>query len=92
MAYNITTTDLRSIGGPEIGYVYDTLVVRIDIATQNVLFLWNPPAYLPINSTRASLDGTGLNASNPFDWFHTNSVEPFEDHFLSMAGIIGLHI
>ena len=81
-AYNVTTADLRSIGGPEKGYVYDSLVFEIDIATNETLFSWSPLSHVPINVTHSSLDGAGVNASNPFDWFHVNSIQPFEDRYL----------
>jgi hypothetical protein len=36
-AYNTTGADLTSIGGPDKGYVWDSLIFEIDIKTQKIL-------------------------------------------------------
>ncbi|KAJ5731042.1 uncharacterized protein N7483_005550 [Penicillium malachiteum] len=81
-AYNTTKADLRDIGGPEDGWVLDPLVFEVDIHTSEILFSWSPLAHVPITDSRLPLDGAGKNTSNPFDFFHTNSVRPFEGNYL----------
>jgi len=81
-AYNITTTDLRSVGGPENGYVLEPLAVEIDIASGEILFVWSPLDHVPINATRWPLLATGHSKSSPFDWFHMNSIQASEGYYL----------
>ncbi|KAI9835568.1 MAG: hypothetical protein M1819_002019 [Sarea resinae] len=82
-AYNITTADLRSVGGPRNGWVYDPMFYEIDIKTNETLFHWSPTASgIPINATHQPLDGTGSSQSDPFDWFHTNSVQSIGTGYL----------
>lgn len=81
-AYNITTADLRSVGGPENGYVIEPLAVEVDIATGKILFTWSPLDHVPINTTHWPLLKTGYSESQPFDWFHMNSIQAFEGYFL----------
>ncbi|QIW97559.1 hypothetical protein AMS68_003077 [Peltaster fructicola] len=80
--YNLTQTDLTSLGGPKDGWVIDPLAVEVDIETNEVLWSWSPLAHVPVNVSGQPLQGTGYNASHPFDWFHTNSIQPFNDNFL----------
>lgn len=84
-AYNITTADLSSVGGPKNGWVQDSLVVEVDIETNEVVFSWSPLAHVPINATHVPLDvnsGLGVNASTAFDYFHTNAAQSFGDYYL----------
>jgi hypothetical protein len=81
-AYNITTADLRNVGGPENGYVLESLAVEVDITTGEILFMWSPLAHVPINTTHWPLLKSGYSKSNPFDWFHMNSIQAFEGHYL----------
>lgn len=81
---NVTTADLSPIGGPEVGWVFDTMFLEIDIKTQEILFQWSPlQAGIPINSTKLPLLGTGTSKANPFDWSHMNSVETLGDGYLA---------
>lgn len=45
--------------------------------------MWSPLAHVPINTTHSKLmSGQGSNSSDPFDWFHTNSIQSFEGNYL----------
>lgn len=74
-AYETTTADLSSIGGPTRGRVFAGHVQEIDLNTGRMLFDWN------------SLDHVGINESlqpaprsdQGYDYFHLNSVGEFED-------------
>jgi Arylsulfotransferase (ASST) len=80
-AYNATQADLTSVGGPSDGYVLDCLFFEIDINTQDVLFSWSAlGSGIPISDTFQAL-GPGT-ASNPFDYFHINSIQALSDGYL----------
>ena len=81
-AYNVTPADLTSIGGPQQGYVWDTLIAEIDIQTNQVLFLWSPLAHIPLKDSKYPLQGSGRNTSNPYDFFHANAIYPWEGGYL----------
>ena len=81
-AYNVTTADLTSVGGPENGFVIDSLAVEIDIATGEIVFIWSPLEHVPINATHWPLQGAGSVESNPFDWFHMNSIQLVDGYYL----------
>ena len=81
-AYNITTADLTSVGGPKNGYVYDSLLVEIDLRTKDVLFVWSPLAHVPLNASHLPLGASGNSTSNAWDFFHANAIQPFEGGFV----------
>ena len=82
-AYNVTETDLSSIGGPVKGWVFDCLFFELDPKTGDILFRWSALEHVPVNETKLKLAGRGgLNQSVPFDWFHINSVENVGSQFL----------
>lgn len=82
-AYNVTETDLSSIGGPSHGWVFDCLFFEIDPRDGNILFRWSALEHVTINKTKLSLtDRQGFTQALPFDWFHINSVVNIGDHFL----------
>ncbi|EMD67030.1 hypothetical protein GGP41_005358 [Bipolaris sorokiniana] len=83
-AVNVTTADLTSVGGPQVGWVYDNLFLEINIKTNDILFVWSALASgIPINSTKQALSSAGTSQSNPFDWFHMNSVTTLNDGYLA---------
>ncbi|OOQ88727.1 hypothetical protein PEBR_11193 [Penicillium brasilianum] len=79
-AYNTSQADLTSLGGSKDGWVYDSLAVEIDLATNEPVFVWSPLAHLDINTTHAEFSGSSQTA--PFDWFHINSIQKWNDHYL----------
>lgn len=79
-AYNTSQGDLTSLGGPSDGWVYDSIAVELDLATNEVVFSWSPLAHLPVNLTHYPY--TGSNLTEPFDWFHMNSIQKVGDHYL----------
>lgn len=87
--YNVTSADLRAVGGPERGWVIDTLVVELDIATQAVRRRWSPFEHrhaLPLTASRWSLNATGeLKGETPttaWDYMHVNSIDKLGDGYL----------
>ena len=82
-AYNVTPTDLSSIGGPSDGWVYDCLFFELDPKNGDILFRWSALEHVPVNDTQLGFAGRGgFNQSDPFDWFHMNSVVNIGDQFL----------
>jgi Arylsulfotransferase (ASST) len=68
--YNPVHADLRSVGGPADGVVYDDVVQEIDIKTGLVLFEWHSLGHVPIaDSYRRWKPG------KPLEYFHINSVD-----------------
>jgi hypothetical protein len=83
-AVNVTNADLTPVGGPQDGWVYDSMFMEIDIKTNEILFMWSPvKAGIPINSTKLALGSSGSSQSNPFDWFHMNSVTTLNNGYLA---------
>ncbi|KAL3478177.1 ASST-domain-containing protein [Aspergillus californicus] len=77
--YEPTLADLRSIGGPELGWIYDCLFQEIDIATGDLIFEWRASDHFPVNSTYDTVTGEkGKERASAFDFFHLNSVDKDE--------------
>ncbi|KAL8687461.1 MAG: hypothetical protein Q9218_006372 [Villophora microphyllina] len=88
-AYNSTPYDLTAVGGPKNGWVLDSLVYEIDLATNKTLFRWSSLEHvdeLPLNgSHQLNLDGSiinGNNATHSWDYFLTNAVYPLDDGYI----------
>lgn len=80
--YNTTKADLSSVGGPKDGWVLDSLAVELDLETNEPLFVWSPLAHVPLNASRLPLAGAGTTLASPYDFFHTNSIQPYKGGFL----------
>lgn len=80
--YNLTQTDLSGVDGPSEGWVFDPLAVEVDPVTNNVLFIWSPLAHVPLTDSHYPVAGTGLNASQPYDYFHMNSIQKHNGGYL----------
>ncbi|KAJ5690665.1 hypothetical protein N7462_005057 [Penicillium macrosclerotiorum] len=85
-AFNATQADLRSVGGPQDGWIHDSLFYEIDIKSNDVLFYWSALDNLAITNSATPLDGSGHNQSDPWDFAHLNSVMRFGDEY-----IVSLH-
>ena len=82
-AYNVTETDLASIGGPAKGWGFDCLFFELDPKNGDILFRWSALEHVPVAETKLKLASRGgLNQSVPFDWFDINSVENVGNRFL----------
>lgn len=78
--YDPTLADLTSMGGPEIGWIYDGLFQEIDIATGDLIFEWRASEHLDINNTYHPLTAPAGNRRDAaFDYFHINSVDKHTD-------------
>ncbi|KAI9928372.1 hypothetical protein ASPWEDRAFT_182037 [Aspergillus wentii DTO 134E9] len=84
-AVNVTQLDLRSVGGPENGWVQDGLFYEIDIKTNEILFRWSTLEHLsqiPLSNAREPLGEKGRNMSDPWEYPHLNSVAKYGDSYL----------
>jgi hypothetical protein len=66
--------DLTAVGGPKNGSVFDGIVQEIDIATGRVLFEWHSLEHVGLGESY--LSKIPKTASQPYDYFHINSIEP----------------
>lgn len=80
-AYTTATADLRPVGGPRQGEVFDGVVQEIDVATGRLLFEWHSLDHVGIDETHTRY------TDQTFDYFHVNSigVDPDDDHLIVSA-------
>jgi len=70
-AYESSTANLTSIGGPADQAVVNGVIQEIDIATGKVLWQWNSAQHVPYSASEQPLP---TSASEVWDWFHINAV------------------
>jgi hypothetical protein len=70
-AYESSTANLTSIGGPADQAVVNGVVQEIDIATGKVLWQWNSAQHVPYSASEQPLPAS---AGEVWDWFHINAV------------------
>ncbi|KAI0470021.1 ASST-domain-containing protein [Xylariaceae sp. FL0804] len=83
-AYNVTRFNLSAFGGPEDGWLADSLFYELDIKTNEVLFRWSALAHInqvPIEDVLQfyPIGQNGRDQSLPYGYFHINSVDKFDD-------------
>ena len=88
-ATNVTRADLTSVGGPADGWVVDSFVYEIDVATNEVVFSWSSldhekeapfdESFISLNSTAS---GNGTLSTEAWNWFHINSVAKYNGNYL----------
>jgi Arylsulfotransferase (ASST) len=74
--------DLRPVGGPKDGVMVSGVLQEIDIATNKLIWQWDSLDHVPITHSEQVFAG-GV-ASNPWDYFHINSlvVSPDGEHII----------
>ncbi|KAJ5490124.1 hypothetical protein N7453_010949 [Penicillium expansum] len=82
--YNVTQTDLSSVGGPKNGWIADSLFYEIDFKTNEILFRWNALDHIdqiPLDHVQPfyPVKDWGHISSSPYGYFHINSVDKFQD-------------
>ena len=70
-AYHETHRDLSSVGGPQDGDVYDSIVQEVDVATGRVLLDWHSLDHVPLTESYQPVPKL---PGSPYDYFHVNSV------------------
>ena len=75
-SYRELPYDLRPVGGPKKGYILDSVVQELDVATGKVVFEWHSLGHVPpTESTNANQEpAQHASKKRPFDYFHVNSV------------------
>jgi len=75
-AYSEVPYDLRSVGGPKNGYVYDSIAQEIDIATNRVVWEWHSLDHVPLTDSLEANREPARDATKerPLDYFHVNAV------------------
>jgi len=81
-AYNITEIDLTSVDGPKEGWALDSLALEVDLTTGEVLWSWSSLDHVPVEGSQQPLSGSGYNTSNPWDYFHINSIQLVGENYL----------
>jgi hypothetical protein len=80
VAYNVVPRDLTSVGGVKNGWVYDSVVQEVDIATGRVLFDWRSLGHVPlVESMLRKPVEAAAKRKGAFDYFHVNSVDVDDD-------------
>jgi hypothetical protein len=74
--YHEVPADLSSVGGPKDGWVYDSVVEEVDVATGSVVFEWHSLDHVPLGESLQADHEPALHATKkrPLDYFHVNSV------------------
>jgi hypothetical protein len=75
--YDAIDCDLSTVGGPRDGAVADTLTQEIDLKTGLVMYEWHSLDHVPLADAYTSAARTSR--SEPFDYFHINSVDVEQD-------------
>jgi hypothetical protein len=70
-AYVPVHTDLRSIGGPANGTVFDCVIQLVDIRTGKVLWEWHSLGHVPVRDSYTH----NPNSLDIYDYFHLNSIQ-----------------
>ncbi len=79
-SYRLRDADLRPVGGPKRGAAWDGMVLEIDVATGRTVFEWSSLDHVPVEDSYARPTG------GPFDYFHINSIAPWDDTSLLVSG------
>lgn len=80
LVYHRVPRDLRSLGGPEEGAIWDNIVQELDIATGRVLFEWRSAEHVALEESYAEVPRADRGAgADAYDYFHVNSVALDDD-------------
>jgi arylsulfotransferase ASST len=74
ITYPIVRQNLKPVKGPRRGLVVDSVLQEIDLETGFVTFEWHSLGNIPLKETFAQ-----PRPGTPFDYVHTNSVNPDTD-------------
>jgi hypothetical protein len=85
--YHRRHVDLRSIGGPKDGLIWDGIVQEVDIPTGRVLFEWHSYPQIGIKESYSNPPKKQLGTKPfPYDYIHVNSIEEEPDGNLLISG------
>lgn len=80
-AYETTTGDLSSQGGPRNGKLFVGHAQEIELQTGKVIFDWDCAEFVPISESHELVNPKGT-----YDYFHINSVAETDDGNLLISG------
>ncbi|KAK9855192.1 hypothetical protein MYU51_002491 [Penicillium brevicompactum] len=81
--YDTQPADLRAVGGPENGWIYDGVFQEVDVETNKLLFQWRASDHFKFTDSYRGLEERGSSKDVPWDFFHINSIDKdFRGNFL----------
>jgi hypothetical protein len=85
--YHRKHVDLRSIGGPKDGLIWDGIVQEVDISTGHVLFEWHSYPQVGIKESYSNPPKKQLGTKPfPYDYIHVNSIDEEPNGNLLISG------
>jgi hypothetical protein len=85
--YHRRHVDLRSIGGPKDGLIWDGIVQEVDIPTGRVLFEWHSYPEIGIKESYSNPPKKQLGTKPfPYDYIHVNSIDEEPNGNLLISG------
>ncbi|KAJ5170046.1 uncharacterized protein N7500_002829 [Penicillium coprophilum] len=75
MIYDPIPTNLSSIGGPELGWMYDGVFQEVDLDTGELLFQWRVSEFYRPSDSYQPVGHTGHERTSAYDHSHINSVD-----------------
>ena len=73
--YNTTQFDISAMGRPKDGWIVDSLFQEVDMTTGELIFEWRASDHFDPSESFYLNPFGGYKESNPYDFFHINSVE-----------------
>ncbi|KAL4781097.1 ASST-domain-containing protein [Aspergillus varians] len=74
--YDVVPADLRSVRGPERGWIWDSRFIEVDIETGKVLFEWRASEHFNFTDVIAeNISSESWSYGHPWDFFHITSVD-----------------
>lgn len=81
-SYRTVARDLSAVGGPTHGRVLNSYCEEVDIASGRVLHRWSALDHIPLADSYLPVPAM---ASQPYDYFHINSIDLTPDHHLLVS-------
>ncbi|KGO44336.1 hypothetical protein PEXP_000270 [Penicillium expansum] len=75
MIYDPIPMDLSSIGGPELGWMYDGMFQEINLETGELLFQWRVSDFYHPSDSYYPIGDAGQGRTSGYDHSHINSVD-----------------
>ncbi|KAJ5775097.1 uncharacterized protein N7511_000108 [Penicillium nucicola] len=75
IVYETRPADLRIVGGPENGWIFDGVFQEVDIETNELLFQWRASEHFSLDDGYRGTEGNGDSQDAPWDFFHMNSID-----------------
>ncbi|KAF3761816.1 hypothetical protein M406DRAFT_228295, partial [Cryphonectria parasitica EP155] len=79
--YHRQPADLSALGGPQDGWILDSIFQEVDMETGELLFEWRASEHIPVEDgmrTYMKSSDHGRDPGAGFDYFHINSID--KDH------------